>query len=236
MKIKCAVVEDDPKDLDSIKKVISQLSVETRYLFETNSYPSFDRKLLDMKYDLYILDIDLPGINGFEITTKIYEVNERAVIIFCSHHEGLVFDSFKLNPFYFVRKSFLEDDLSIALRKYIRVCSSFYSDYLIETPDRIFSVPYHEILYFEVSHNTMYIHTLSTEYSQRKTMKQLLEEIPQGQFIHVSQSYLVNAGHIEAIHDNKVCLRNGQQIDISRRMFRQVKEEYVLFLSRKDHV
>jgi len=122
MKIRCAIVDDNIDDLNKITELINNLSYESNTSFEVESF-SDPRKLQLIKpYDLFVLDIDMPEINGFALANKIYVKNQDSVIIFCSAHDDLVFDSFKLNAFYFVRKSFLKEDMILALKKFISRC------------------------------------------------------------------------------------------------------------------
>ena len=232
MKATCAVVEDNIHDFDSINRIITHLSALSDHDFILSSFPSAQGLDIDQKFDLYILDIDLPKISGFQLANSIYRKWPEATIIFCTNHEDLVFDSFKLSPFYFVRKSFLKDDLTIALRKYIQNHMAKKNSLLICTSGRTVSIPYSEILYFEVSHNDLYIKTTGDEYLIRKTMKELLEEISNDQFIQISQSYVVNAAHITELVDDKVFLSNGQHIDISRRNIKTVRNKYNCYITR----
>ena len=231
MKIRCAVVDDDPKDLQNITKAITRLSGETSHSVEVFSYLRAS-EVPDRLFDLYVLDIDLPGETGFQLANHLYERFGNVPVIFCTNHDDLVFDSFKLNAFYFVRKSFLKEDLSLALQKYMQIYFSENSHYTVKTIDRVSSIPHSDILYFEVYRNTLYTYTKERKYQERKTMKQLLEELPDNQYIQISQSYVVNASQIKEISGNILRLSNGHQIDIPRRNMRRVKEEYILFLSR----
>ena len=232
MNIKCAVIDDNINDLNSITELINSLSCESDISFVTESFS--DPKDIDLSngYNLYILDIDMPKINGFSLANRIYEKEPDSVIIFCSNHDDLVFDSFKLNAFYFVRKSFLKDDMIPALRKYISHFFLLNAEYLYKTNSSIIKISLKEIIYFEVSGNNLYIHTNSKEYQERKSMKQLKEDLHVDYFIQVSQNFLVNAYFIDKISNNKVIMKNSISFDVPRRSVKDVKNEYMRFLSK----
>ncbi len=232
MKITCAIVEDNIHDLESISKIIKRLSALSDHDFALAAFSSAQDLDINQMFDLYILDIDLPKISGFQLANNIYQKWPEATIIFCTNHEDLVFDSFKLSPFYFVRKNFLIDDLTIALRKFIQNHTSKKNSLPIHYSGRAVSIPYAEILYFEISHNDLYIKTTEKEYLVRRTLKELLEEISSDQFIQISQSYVVNAAHITEIADDKVFLSNEQNIVIPRRNIKTVRNKYIRYITR----
>lgn len=232
MLINCAVVDDDINDMNEIVKLINSLSHESDSSFNVDPYNS-PKELSPIKnYDLYILDIDMPEINGFLLASKIYEENQNAVIIFCSCHDDLVFDSFKLNAFYFVRKSFLKDDLILALRKFITKFFLINIDYIYKSNKTVIKIPLKNVIYFEVSGNNLYICTNTKEYRERKSMKQLKEDLCVDSFVQINQNFLVNANYIEEISNNKVVLNNGLTFNVPRRSAQEVRNEYLKFLSR----
>ena len=73
MLIKCALVDDEKRAIQEVKNTLDQLSYGSSILFDMHAYTDPKQLNLSEKYDVYILDIDMPGMNGFELTNKIYE-------------------------------------------------------------------------------------------------------------------------------------------------------------------
>ena len=170
-------------------------------------------------------------MNGFELANKIYEKYPEAVIIFCTMHDNLVYDSFRLNAFYFVRKSNLEEDLSYSLKKYISLRT--HDTYIARTSTGIEKIPFDKIIYFEVAHNDLYIHLLdNSEIRQRKSIQKLGTEINSAGFVQIGKSFLVNMRHIQKIKDYSAVLSNGQIIEIPKSQFSSVYKAYLIHLSR----
>lgn len=232
MKIRCAVIDDDKSDLQKIGKVFLELSKETKLTFDNRYYLEAGDSVFE-PYDIYILDIDMPVLDGFHLANRIFDRYPKACIIFCTNHDDLVFDAFRLNPFYFVRKSLLQDDLRSALRKYIRDLEGKKNEYILRTRDVVVSISLADIQYFEIVGNDLYIHTLKKEYKDRKSMKQLLSGIPSEGFIQISQNYLINCEVIKEIDADKLITKSGQVFTIPRRNIRDVKDRYALYLLGK---
>ena len=231
MIIQCALVDDSLNDIQIIKNTIFYLCHGTDTMIQISSFqtPS-DTNILN-PFDMYILDIDMPDMNGFDLANKIYEKYPDAVIIFCTMHDNLVYDSFRLNAFYFVRKSNLEEDLSYSLKKYISLRT--HDTYIARTSAGIEKIPFDKIIYFEVAHNDLYIHLLdNSEIRERKSIQKLGTEISSAGFVQIGKSFLVNMRHIQKIKDYSAVLSNGQIIEIPKSQFSSVYKAYLIHLSR----
>ena len=51
----------------------------------------------------------MPELDGFEVAEKLQSSKKNALIIFITSHEDKVYQSWKYQPFWFVRKSHMED-------------------------------------------------------------------------------------------------------------------------------
>ena len=119
-----AIVDDDV-DFSSelqqyVKKFIERLY--TRYEIDIINN-NFFNNTLDKTYDIVFLDIDLKEINGKNIGKKLLVSEANPIIIFVSSRDDLVFSSLSVRPFYFVRKSYLKQDLEemfILLKTYLK--------------------------------------------------------------------------------------------------------------------
>lgn len=232
MKIKCAVIDNDVNDLEKLKFYLNFVSIETRYVFDGTFFSDSSDPLIFNNFDIFIIDIDMPNINGFKLASIISDKYPNSTIMFCSNHEDLVFDSFKLNTSYFIRKSFLKEDFILAIKKFIKFYDQKNIKYIISSNNGIYSIHYSEIIYFEVVQNYLYIHTKNEEIRERKSLKKLEMELENTQFIKINQNFVVNCDYIKSIDKDVVTMNNGLVFTISRRNIRSATEKYYLHLSR----
>lgn len=226
-----ALVDDRPSDIQIIKNTIFRLCYGTDTTIEITAFRNPTDEEIMNYFDIYILDIDMPHLNGFELANRIYVKYPQAVIIFCTMHENLVFDSFRLNAFYFVRKSSLEEDLTYFIKKYLSLQTN--NIYIAKTASGVEKIPYNRIIYFEVAHNDMYIHLADdSEIRERKSMQKLSSELSSIGFVQIGKSFLVNMRYIHKIHDGKAILSNNQVIDIPKSQYSSVYKVFLKYLSR----
>ena len=109
-----AVLDDE---LPVLKKVVSTLEEisDNSAVIEAFSDPSvLLSNFSDQKYDACFLDIDIPAMNGFELSNLLYDCNSNVRIVFVTGKDDLVFHAFRYHAVGFVRKRNLENELKFA--------------------------------------------------------------------------------------------------------------------------
>ncbi|MCR4950367.1 MAG: LytTR family DNA-binding domain-containing protein [Solobacterium sp.] len=226
MRIRTTVIDDDAYDLKRIINELEKISSESEYLFQTNGFTDPDL-VKDFQSDWFIVDIDLNGKSGFDAADRISRENPAAKIIFCTSHDDLVFQSFGTNVFYFVRKDKLHSDLIDCIKKYVRTQENWY---LMKTPDTTSGIDWNRIVYFEVAGKDLYIHLSNgSELKERKTLKQVISELPENLFLQPSSSYLVNCAFITAVKDKSIVLKDSSEIPIVKERRKEVMQGYLRY-------
>ena len=226
--LKIAVIDDEKNDIEIINEKIQSISKKKNIPFSCSSFLS-PGSLPERLFDIYVIDIDMPEISGFELSRKLSASYPSSKMIFCTNHNDLVFSAFEINTFYFVRKDHLEEDLRKAFEKYFRTC---YRDPFQINDNR--QIPLTKISFLEVSGNNLTI-TLQDgkEIETRKTLKASLEQVPSDQFIQISKYCVVNLGYVQDVRGINCILSNGKKLQISRSRKKEVLEKFDQFLASR---
>lgn len=188
------LIDDDIEFLNSFKKMI-RLYAKT--LFDTvNIETSTDISILSNKiYTIYFLDIDLLNENGIDVAKTIKMQNRNAKIIFTTSKNDLVYNAISIQPFYFIRKSDLENDLATAfvLIKNYFIEKKYYS---LKYENENIQIYIEDIIYFETNDHLTTIFTSSKQYHLYKPLKIILEEINSNSIIQVNRKQCVNFMHV----------------------------------------
>ncbi len=232
MKLKCLIMDDDMEDLKRVAETVGKISRKYGLDLEiTRTGDPADSRITEGVYDLYFLDIGMPEHFGFRLGRTILEKNPRSSVIFCSNYEDLVFDSFSLDTFFFIKKSELEEGADGALKKFADKVEAVFGvyRYLHGKPEE--KLPLWDIIYFEVLGNELYIHMNDgRELSERKTMKALLKEVDHyGLFAEVSRNYLVNMRYITLITEKEI-VAAGRKFEITKAKAKYVHRKYAGYL------
>ena len=221
MSISVLIIDDVSADLKQIEKTVNE---ETRRLDISVAIDSFQNacdEVYKKAYDLVILDIQLQEIKGFEVAEKIKERYPSTVIIYCSDHNELVFQSFSFNVFFFVRKEYLKDDMRLALQMYKHNYGHLFQSYQLDYNGEKHSLLYSNIIYIHKEVNDYMLHLNQPvngkkQYRNRGSLKKLIQTLPGSLFLQPSQSDIVNVLYIERIDNDEVIMNDDIRIHISR--------------------
>lgn len=220
------IIDDDLKFAESLQTRLSQEFTTAITIDISNSYST-----TMPKYDIYFLDIDMPGQDGIAIANKIREEDKQAIIVFVSYREDLIFESLEVIPLQFIRKNNLESDLEIVIKNIKTVLEE--NIFTLELPI-VRGVPrtllLRNIRYFEKSGTDVIIHTINRDYRVRATVSQYAENLPKEMFGSISQSYLVNFRYVESMELDHVVMKAGEILYFSRGRKKLFKERYINYL------
>lgn len=234
--MRVAVCDDNSSVLRIIRSSISDILEENHVCCDVDvyhDYASLKEALKDSSYTLLFLDIKTPDADGIDFAQKLRDENNDADIIFISSKEERVFDTFRVRPFAFVRKSNFLGDITEVLTRYL-------NEKRENREENVFSFlchgtrvnePLKDILYIEGKGNSQMIHfkdkeRMPLEISSR--METLEEKLEPYSFLRVHKGYLVNFFYIKAIDsDNTLKLSDGEIIPVSRRKLSEVKKRFL---------
>lgn len=176
-------------------------------------------------FDVLMLDIEMPVMDGIELTEKIKNYLPDALIIFITSHEKYVYESFKVQPFRFIPKKYLTQMLPTTLKDTIEVFEKCEGKYLyVENQEGMEKIQVRSITY--IWHHEKYAYIERTNGNRakvRKTLKQVFEELPQEDFIWIDRGCICNLMQISKIDKGEVVLTDGTRHTISRERLAEVK-------------
>ncbi len=232
--LRVAVVEDNPDFTSQILGYIDDYQKDTGMEFYVREFPgAFSFFGSDTTaWDIVLLDIEMPGMNGMEVAAKIREQDEGTVIVFITNMAQYAIKGYEVNALDFILKPLNYQTFSTRFTRAIkRVPYRGRKKITLNTSNEVISLPVDEILYVESKDRFLHYHTASGTYSIRDTMRHAEEELGEYNFIRCNYWYLVNLEKVDRIRDNVVEL-NGYELVISRRNKVAFREAFSAYLQR----
>lgn len=113
--MKILLMEDDPILGETLEEILREAGYEVHWV--QNGEEAADASF-DTKYDLYILDINVPEINGLKLLKGLREAGDETSVIFISAMSDIatITEGFSLGADDYLKKPFFPEELLIRIK------------------------------------------------------------------------------------------------------------------------
>lgn len=229
--INIAIVEDDCKISEKLQEFIRRMADERGETFSVSAYEDA-LVFLDaykMQFDIILMDIELPSINGMDAAAKIRKIDGEVLIIFVTYMTRYAVKGYEVGAFDYIVKPVDYFPFSKKLWRAVKETTNKKHNYIIvKTADCMEKLMVSHIKYIEISGHVMQIHTTDKTLSVRYTMGEMEEKLKKYHFLRCNVCYLLNPVFIDKIMENHVII-DGVNLTISRPKKKQFLEELAKF-------
>lgn len=243
MKIKCAVIDDEPLARGLLENYVRK----TNFLELHASYASAVEAvggLHDSPADLLLLDIQMPELNGLEFS-KLVSKDTR--IIFTTAFDQYALDGYKVNALDYLLKPISYADFLAAARKAqewfsmaqaadggtgatapVRLEDASHEDSLFVKSDyKLIRVRFEDILYVEGLKDYVKIYLASTPKPLLSlcSMHSLESRLPQTGFLRIHRSFIVNMERVSVLERGQIVF-GEKRIPVSD-SYKENVQEYI---------
>lgn len=111
---------DDEQDMLSKVQEVTELFFRTHCVdYSINTYQHSDNLQYDLQdgisYDLFLLDIEMPGMDGMDLAKEINTILPMAKIIFITSHLEFAVAAYEYSVFRYIPKNMIGEKLAAAL-------------------------------------------------------------------------------------------------------------------------
>jgi DNA-binding LytR/AlgR family response regulator len=161
--------------------------------------------LLSESIDLLLLDIEMPGMSGLELTKNLTQ--KRPVIIFITSRREYAADAFELNVVDYIIKPVTGSRFIQAIDKAREILDSNREEVKLKDEEFVFirdsnivrRLKLDSILFAEAMGDYVKLYTAEKFYAIHTTLKAVEERLPASRFFRVHRSYLVAIDKIDSM-------------------------------------
>ena len=169
-----------------------------------------------LDFDIYILDIVMPGLSGIELGKTLRSMGSKGKIIYLTSSEEFAVDSYKVKAANYILKPVCKEELFSALDDIIsEISENEEKSLIVKTADSITRVTYNSILYAELVKKSVVYHLTDGNTIEstniRTGFSKAVEELHRDkQFVLCGSSMLVNLSHVKSVQKDSLIFTDGR--------------------------
>ena len=235
--IRTLIVDDEQPARDRLRQLLTG-ETDVEVVGEAEDGLQALERVAELKPDLLLLDIQMPGASGLEVAASL--ARPRPAIIFCTAYEQYAVDAFELHAVDYLLKpvnrtrlhAAIErvrgargSDLEHQLDRLTRTTDVAPTRFLARKGARFRVVPRNEVIAFTFHEGLTRLHTATEQLWMQPTLAALSRRLDPESFFQISRTAVVS---LDAIREAKpfpdgtgeIVLSNGQSLPVTRRRWR----------------
>lgn len=241
--MKIAICEDEAAAREQLISLVNRVFAEMTYNFRCSSFSSGEKLIAFLKenpreFHIYLLDIELSGMDGLEVAQRIREQDPEAILFFVTSHGELMSEAFQVMALGYLTKPIQEEQVTKVLLSAIHLLESRRSLYFYKVRKKKHAVSLAQIDYIESRGRKVILHMSDgEERTHYGTLKEVEEQITSMIFARAHKSYFVNLEHIRSVDSWHILLSNGVELKISgtyHHAFNKAYRRFVLLKRKKE--
>jgi DNA-binding LytR/AlgR family response regulator len=230
--INTIILDDEPFAVRLLKEYAEKVPILNIIYAGSDTY-----KVLELlkKYtnSLVFIDLQMPELSGMEIM-QISNTSQHNFIITSAYQEYAL-DAFKYKVIDFIVKPISFQRFYESVKKYLAWQKSFKSafnssaksrDFYIKAERKVYRVIPEEIIYIEGLKDYIRIHTKSDKIIAHENMKDIIEMLPENEFLRIHRSYIIPSGKIKMLEGNSICLDGDIRLPIGETYRKVIKAKF----------
>lgn len=247
MNTTCLIVDDEKLARDLLREYLENFS-GMEILGECEQGTDAVEKIDKLKPDLLFLDVQMPGMTGFDV---LEEIEHEPYVIFTTAYDQYAIKAFEKNAVDYLLKPLDEerfraavnralkrkamesthiDDLLLSMRGERK--GPFEAHIFVQKSEKLFNLAVDDIVYLEASGDYTIITTKSDQFVSSSGIGKLEELLNPDIFIRVHRSTIVNVHYLKEIerHFNGgmvVKMQSGKSFPVSRTYAKLIRRKVV---------
>lgn len=233
--MRIAVCDDDRQELIRVLDRLASYQEQRQIDLRCQGFESATELLAAMdseEYDLLLLDVLMPGLNGIQAAQEIRKKNESVKIVFLTSSPEFAVESYSVQASSYLLKPATQERLFPVLDRLVSALRKPAEALIIQTKGSVLRLPFDHLEAVEVIAKTLYFHM--ADGSTREVHRALADYeyilLARPEFYKVHRSYLVSFRWVTEIHTAELITTSGRHVPIARSTCQQVRAAYMEYL------
>ena len=237
--MKLLICDDSQINIDLVLFLVELFEKKYNIEFEKDTRLSGDFILTEKNsYDIAIVDVEMPGISGIELSQKLKEINPKICIMILTAFDNYLDYAMKIQVFRYLSKPIDRNRFIRNLEEAVEEYYKLNKKLTLKSNDSFIVVNTNDILYMERKSGGTTVVTVNGEFEVKEKLDECLTLINQPSvFIHSHNSIVVNLQSVVNFDKTIVTLQKNENETVetymSQRKYKEFKENFMKFIMAK---
>lgn len=229
-----AIVEDDPAQVKLLREYLDRYAGERGYTFKISCYGDGEGITQNYQgdFDIILMDIDMPFVNGYEAAQMIRGRDPEVVILFITNLTQYAIKGYSVGALDYVLKPVSYFAFSEFMTRALGRIKKKEEAYItIRQGSGVQKLAVSEIYYVESRDHYLFYHTRSGSYRAPGKISEAERQLGEHGFLRCHVGYLINPEYASGFEDD--CVHVGEAaIPVSRSRKKAFFQELINFMNR----
>lgn len=218
MKMTVLIIDDEASARSRLRKLMEGFGT-IRIVGEAADCLEAVSEIVRLRPDLIFLDVQMPGLNGFEVLASLPKDAPRPLVIFSTAYDEFALAAFEENALAYLLKPVNRERLVVALDRAIRIrgdsteseqearriaavnaaLATPLKQVVVRKRDRYFLLPIEEIIFLRVEDSVVKVKTKDGLFRMDGQLGDIGERLPEADFFRAHRSAIVNLKKVAEI-------------------------------------
>lgn len=233
--LRIAVCDDNIDELSNMVQLINQYRLskylDCEYAVFTNGFELVSALDKGKRFDIYCLDIIMPGLAGIDVAKEIRVFDKNAPILFFTSSPEFALESYSVKAINYVLKPISKEKFFFTFDELLERIKTDKNDdaVIVKSNVGIQKILISNLVFAEVIGRNVLYHLLSGKViectdSFTSVCNNLLKYRC---FVKTHRSYIVNMQYVGTIENHQVTLQTLSSVPIARGKARDIKQQYL---------
>ncbi len=214
--MRVAICDDENIQLSTTKTALEMAYKSLDLVVDTYTSGAKLLKVVDaVYYDLIILDIEMPGLNGIDTAKKLRKIEDKTAIVFLTSHVEYALEGYEVNALRYLTKPANSEKLSEIIT-YLLEQKKKDKRILLRNSEDVEMVCVADIYYMEAQDQMIRVVTAKGEYRNRYNLGDYETELGAYGFFRIHRGYLINLGHVLRLTGREIVMDDNVSLPVSR--------------------
>ncbi len=234
-----AVCEDEESTRDFLSDALKEELSRRRLQGDVQIFESGEALMVAVsqtKFDIYFLDIFMPGMDGVSVAKSLRASGSEAAIVFTTSSQDFYAEGFAVGAVHYLVKPLKKEAVAEAFNRCLKQVGEMerYVKLTINRENRRIMLP--DFIWAESRDKVCELHLNSGQFRTYLQLDSLARLLDDSRFLRCHRSYIINMDYVLRMENGNFLLTDGAVIPVrqaERGRFRSAYEDYMFEKMRR---